>query len=197
MLMNIRKERTLVLIKPDGLMRGLIGQIIKRFEQRGLKIIGLKMVQPSRDFVARHYSGSEEWLKGMGQKALNSFEEHNVDAEKAMGTKDPLEIGRMIQQWNTDYLSSGPVVAMAIEGIYAITAVRKIIGFTIPAQADVGTIRGDYSIDSNNVANLEKRSTKNLIHAAGDESEAAHEIKHWFSDEELVNYDRCDAKAMF
>ena len=195
--MNAKNERTLVLIKPDGVMRGLIGEIIRRFEQCGLKIIALKMVQPSRDFVARHYSGSEEWLRGMGGKALNSFAECNIDAEKEMGTADPLEIGRMIQQWNVDYLSMGPVVAMAIEGTYAITAVRKIIGFTIPAQADVGTIRGDFSIDSNNIANVEKRSTKNLIHAAGDEEEAAHEIKHWFSDEELVSYERCNANVMF
>ncbi|MBC8235874.1 nucleoside-diphosphate kinase [bacterium] len=195
--MKGKNEQTLVLIKPDGVMRGLIGEIIKRFERSGLKIIALKMSQPSKDFVASHYSGSEEWLRGMGKKALNSFAEYNIDTEKEMGTSDPLEIGRMIQQWNVDYLSMGPVVAMVIEGTYAITAVRKIIGFTIPAQADVGTIRGDFSIDSNNIANVEKRSTKNLIHAAGDEEEAAHEIKHWFSDEELVSYERCDANVMF
>jgi len=195
--MKGKNEQTLVLIKPDGVMRGLIGEIIKRFERSGLKIIALKMAQPSKDFVASHYSGSEEWLRGMGKKALNSFAEYNIDTEKQMGTSDPLEIGRMIQQWNVDYLSMGPVVAMVIEGTYAITAVRKIIGFTIPAQADVGTIRGDFSIDSNNIANVEKRSTKNLIHAAGDEEEAAHEIKHWFSDADLVSYERCDASVMF
>jgi nucleoside-diphosphate kinase len=197
MLMTVKNERTLVLIKPDGVMRGLIGEIIKRFEQSGLKIIALKMVQPGKDFIAGHYSGSEEWLRGMGKKALNSFAEYNIDAEEKMGTADPLEIGRMIQQWNVDYLSMGPVVAIAIEGIYAITAVRKIIGFTIPAQASPGTIRSDFSIDSNNIANVEQRATKNLIHASGDEEEAAHEIKHWFSDEELVNYERCDASVMF
>jgi nucleoside-diphosphate kinase len=195
--MNFKNERTFVLLKPDGVIRGLIGEIIKRFEQRGLKIIALKMVKPSRDFVAKHYSGSEEWLKGMGQKTLDSFAERSINAEQAMGTADPLKIGRIIQQWNVDYLSMGPVVAMVIEGVYAITAVRKIVGFTIPAQADVGTIRGDYSIDSNNAATFERRSTKNLIHASGDEQEADHEIRHWFSDEELVSYERCDASVMF
>jgi len=195
--MEGKNERTLVLIKPDGVMRGLVGEIIKRFERSGLKIIGLKMMQPGKDFIANHYSGSEEWLRGMGKKALNSFAEYNIDAEREMGSADPLDIGRMIQQWNTDYLSMGPVVAIAIEGIYAITAVRKIIGFTIPAQADPGTIRGDFSIDSNNIANIEQRSTKNLIHASGDVEEATHEIKHWFSDEELVSYEKCDANVMF
>ncbi len=197
MVSDMKQKRTLVLIKPDGVIRGLIGEIIKRFEQCGLKIIALKMVQPDREFAANHYSGSEEWLKGMGKKALDSFAQDNIDSKKTMGTEDPLEIGKMIQQWNADYLSMGPVVAIVLEGIHAITTVRKIIGFTIPSQADVGTIRGDFSIDSNTVANIEQRATKNLIHAAGDEEEAAYEIKYWFSEDELVHYERCDTSVMF
>jgi len=194
---ELKNERTLVLVKTDAVMRGLIGEIIGRFERAGLKIVAMKMVYPGKEHAAGHYSGSEEWLKGMGNKTLDSFSQNNLDVKAIMGTDDPLEIGKMVQQWNVDYLSSGPVVALVLEGIHAIAAVRRIIGFTIPARAEVGTIRGGLSIDSNTIANIEKRATKNLVHASGDKTEAEHEIQHWFESEKILNYKRCDAHVMF
>ena len=192
-----KEERTVVLIKPDGVVRGLTGEIIRRFEQRGLKIIALKLVHPTREQAAGHYSGSNEWLSGMGQKTLDSMREAGIDVKQVMGTEDPLAIGKIIQGWNTDYLSSGPVVAMIVQGVRAIANVRKIVGSTLPAMAVPGTIRGDFSIDHSSAANTDRRSLRNLVHASGDPDEAAHEIAHWFTPEEIVAYERCDERAMF
>jgi len=192
-----KHERTVVLVKPDGVSRGLVGEIISRFEGRGLKIVAMKMVQPTRDHAADHYSGSEEWLRGMGNKTVEAFAKYGMDVVEEMGTTDTLEIGKMVQAWNVDYLAMGPVVAMVLEGMHAITTVRKIVGHTLPIMADPGTIRGDFSIDTNTAANLDKRAIRNVIHASGDPSEAAHEIKHWFRDEELVTYTRADEGVMF
>jgi len=191
------EERTVVLIKPDAVKRGLIGEIIRRFEVRGLKIIALKMVYPTREHAAKHYSGSEEWLKGMGQKTLDTFKKYGIDVKKNMGTTDSLEIGKMVQEWNVGYLSDGPIVAIILEGMHAIPTVRKLVGNTLPILADPGTIRGDLSVDTNTAANLDKRAIRNIVHASGNESESEHEIEHWFTPEEIVDYKRSDQDVMF
>lgn len=192
-----KEERTVVLVKPDGVMRGLVGEILTRFERRGLKILGLKLVYPTREHAASHYSGSDEWLKGMGNKTIETFAKYGLDLQKEMGTTDALEIGKKVQEWNVNYLSMGPVVAMVLQGMHAITTVRKIVGSTIPITADPGTIRGDFSIDTNTAANADKRAIRNIVHASGDPSEAEHEIKHWFKSDELMSYKRSDEDVMF
>jgi nucleoside-diphosphate kinase len=194
---SIKKERTLVLLKPDAVARGLVGEITKRFEKAGLKIVGMKMVHSSEEKAAGHYAGPDAWIQGMGQKTLDSFEEFGMDADEVLGTHDPLEIGRMVLDWLIDYISSGPIIAMVLEGVHAIKAVRKMVGFTIPARAEPGTIRGDLTIDSNTVSSLEKRSTKNLIHASGDPEEAAQEIAFWFDPSELFDYKRGGEEIAF
>lgn len=191
------KERTVVLVKPDGVIRGLVGEIITRFERRGLKLIAMKMMLPSEAHAAAHYSGSEEWVKGMGIKTVDTFAKYGIDTEKEMGTTDVMEIGKMVQQWNVGYLSMGPVVAMVWQGMHAITTVRKIVGSTLPILAEPGTIRGDYSVDTNTAANVDKRAIHNIIHASGDPSEAEHEIEHWFKKDEIVSYRRSDDEIMF
>ncbi len=193
----IKKEQTLVLLKPDAVARGLSGQIIARFERAGLKIVAMKMVHPTPEMADGHYAGPDEWIEGMGQKTLDSFEQFGMDVEEVLGTNDPFKIGSMVHSWLVDYVSSGPVIAMVLEGVHAITAVRRMIGFTIPARAEPGTIRGDYTIDSNTISSLEKRSTKNLVHASGDPEEAAQEIAYWFDPEEIVDYRRAGEDAMF
>ncbi len=193
----IKQERTLVLLKPDAVARGLSGQIIVRFERAGLKIVALKMLHPSPDKAGGHYSGPDDWVSGMGQKTLDSFEQFEMDVEEVLGTADTLEIGQMVRGWLIDYVSAGPVIAMVLEGVHAITAVRRMIGFTIPSRAEPGTIRGDYAIDSNTISSLEKRSTKNLIHASGNAEEAAQEIAYWFDESEIISYTRADEGVMF
>lgn len=194
---SIKKEQTLVLLKPDAVARGIVGDIIQRFERAGLKIVAMKMVHPTPEMAAGHYAGPDAWISGMGQKTLDSFEAFGMDVQAVLGTDEPHEIGTMVLGWLIDYVSSGPVVAMVLEGVHAITAVRRMIGFTIPSRAEPGTIRGDYSIDSNTISSLEKRSTKNLIHASGNPEEAEQEIAYWFSPEEIVAYKRAGEDVMF
>ncbi len=192
-----KEERTLVLIKPDAVMRGLIGEILSRFENRGLKVLAMKMVYPTHEHAANHYSGSEEWLRGMGERNLGSMAQYGLDPMQEFGTSDPLEMGKIIQQWNVSYLSMGPVVAIVLQGMHAITTVRKLIGNPLPVLAEPGTIRGDYSIDAATASSLDKRTVRNMIHASGNEEEAEAEIKHWFKDDELVSYKRADEDTMF
>jgi nucleoside-diphosphate kinase len=190
-------ERTFVMIKPDGVVRGLIGEIIGRFEKRGLKLIALKMLKPSIEHVDSHYPKDPAWIKRLGEKGFKTFHEYGVDPKEKMGTDDEMEAGTMVREWLMNYIMEAPVVAMVIEGYHSVTIVRKIVGVTTPAQAELGTIRGDYSIDSPVAANLNKRAMKNLIHASETVEEAKHEIEHWFSEEELSDYERSDHKAMF
>lgn len=190
-------ERTVVLVKPDGLKRGLAGEIIRRMEQRGLKLIACKMMTPDREKARGHYPGTDEWMAGMGRKTLETYEKYGKDPIAEMGTNDPLAIGKMVAEWNVDFLSSGPVVAMVWEGIHAIDMVRKIVGHTVPAKAEMGTIRGDFSVDSPVLANDGKRALRNVVHASGDPSEATHEIAYWFSPEELHPYKRAEEDIMF
>lgn len=192
-----KEERTFMLIKPDGVKRGLIGECVRRIEQRGLKIIAMKLVHASEEQARKHYPGSEDWLRGMGGKTLETYQKYGKDAKAELGSDDALQIGKMIYKWNTDFLTSGPVLALAISGIHAIDMVRKIVGKTIPAFAEMGTIRGDFSVDSPVLANDGKRAIHNLVHASGDPSEAEHELKHWFKTEEIHDYTRAEDEVMF
>ncbi len=119
-------ERTFAMVKPDGVQRGLIGQIITRLEQRGLKIVAMKMVKPTLEHVSNHYPQDEAWIKRLGQKGFTVFEEQGIDPKEAMGTDDLLEAGKMVRQWLMEFMTSAPVVAMVIEGVHAIDMVRKI-----------------------------------------------------------------------
>ncbi len=190
-------ERTLVLIKPDAVRRGLTGRILARFETAGLKIVALKMVVPDRDFAARHYPNTREWIEGMGKKTLQTYRDRGLDPAEEVGTDDPLRIGEMVKDWNIDYLTSGPVVACVLEGLHCIDAVRKLCGNTMPFYADPGTIRGDFSSTSAVVANALKRAVRNLIHASSTPEEASHEISHWFGDASPCVYRRADEDALY
>lgn len=191
-------ERTFAMIKPDGVQRGLIGEIVKRLEQRGLKIVAMKMIKPSLEHVNDHYPKDEAWIKRLGQKGFTVFEEQGISPKEAMGTDDLMEAGKMVRQWLMDFMTSAPVVAMVIEGVHAIEMVRKIAGSTLPSKADIGTIRGDFSVDSPVAANLNMRAVKNLIHMSETPEEAEHEIGHWFSDGEIFDdYTRTDHLAMY
>jgi nucleoside-diphosphate kinase len=191
-------EQTLVLVKPDGVKRALIGEIISRFEKRGLKVVGLKMVWVDEGMVKKHYpTNRKEWVDGIGEKTLKAYKDYGTDPKEHLGTMDPHEIGMLVCKWLVDYLTSGPVVAMILEGPHAITAVRKIAGYTYPDTAVPGTIRGDYSVDAPDLANMTKRSGMNLVHASGNAEEAKFEIELWFREPEIHKYVRADEGAMF
>ncbi|MBI5621685.1 nucleoside-diphosphate kinase [Candidatus Falkowbacteria bacterium] len=195
---NLQKEQTVVLVKPDAVKRGLIGEIISRFEKAGLKIVAMKMVWADAELVGKHYPDDRtEFLKGMGEKTLATYEKYGKDAQEGLGTMDPLAIGRMVNSWNMEFLTSGPVVALLIEGLHAIDNVRMIAGNTLPAFAAPGTVRGDFSVDSPALANANKRAVRNMMHASGNPEEAKYEAELWFHTAEIYDYQRSDEDVMF
>ncbi len=168
---NIKKEQTLVVIKPDGVQRSLIGEIIQRYERSGLKLVGLKILIPAIDQIEKHYLIDPQWPVNVGLKALASYKEKG----KTPPNTDPKKIGLIVLANLKKYLGSGPVVAMIWQGMHAVSVVRKITGSTEPRSSDVGTIRGDFTIDSYQVADTDGRAVRNLIHASS-------------SPEEILNY---------
>ncbi len=179
-----KKERTLVVIKPDGVQRTLIGEIIGRFEKIGLKLVGIKMVVLTEDFIEKHYTLNPEWRRITGEKRVKAAREKG----EKLPTEDPFEITAVILEKLKKYMTSGPVLAMVWQGAHSVELVRKITGGTEPRSSDVGTIRGDYVIDSYKMADDDGRAVRNLIHASGTVDEAEKEIKHWFKENELINY---------
>ena len=184
------------MVKPDGVRRGLVGDIISRLEQRGLKIIALKMIRPSREQIDGHYPKDQRWITRLGEKTMGTYQKYGRDAIKDMGTDKPEEIGPMVREWILNFMTSGPAVKAIIEGVHAVDMVRKLCGHTIPSVAEMGTIRGDYSVDSPALANAEKRALYNLVHASETQEEAEHEIKYWFGPEDIHDYKRSDEDVM-
>lgn len=182
--MHPKKEKTLVIIKPDGIQRTLIGEIIGRFEKIGLKIVGLKILVPTEDQVEQHYTLDPEWRRVTGEKRIKAAKEKG----EVLQTEDPHQITAVILEKLKKYLTSGPVIAMVWQGAHAVEIVRKITGGTEPRSSDVGTIRGDFVLDSYIMADNDGRAVRNLIHASGSINEANMEIDHWFQKGEIVNY---------
>jgi nucleoside-diphosphate kinase len=180
-------ERTLVLVKPDGIERNLVGEIIRRYESQGLKIVAMKMVKVSRDFAEKHYQASDQQISGMGNKTLNAARDSNRmgEVKTIFGTEDPKKIGTLLREWLVKYLVSSPVIALVLEGDNAVEHVRKITGFTDPSKAEKGTLRGDLGKDAIIWANNERRATKNLVHASGNLDEAKVEVALWFKPEDI------------
>lgn len=183
--MNYPKyEKTLVIIKPDGVQRGLIGEVIKRYERTGLKLIGLKMVIPTEELVERHYLVDPSWISKVGLKAIESYKKKGLEPP----SDNPEIIGQKVLNTLKKYFTSGPVIAMIWEGMNACSIVRKITGGTEPLTSDVGTIRGDFTIDSYEAADTTSRAVRNIIHASGSKEEAEKEINVWFNSDEILNY---------
>ena len=181
----MEQERTLVLIKPDGVSRSLVGEIISRFEKTGLKIIAMKMVQVDEELAKKHYILEENWAKNIYEKRKAVSEKEG----KPMDWKDHMELGKHIQTKNAEFLKEGPVVALALQGPHAIEVVRKMVGSTEPRQAAPGTIRGDYAVlESYALADGKSRVLRNLIHASDSVETANREISLWFTKQELYDY---------
>ncbi len=195
--MSHKQERVYIMIKPDGVAKGLIGEVLSRIEQRGLKIVALKMFQPTEKQIHDHYPKDETWIARLGEKTLGTYEKYGKDPVKELGTADKLEIGNMVRKWLVDYMVSYPLVKAVVQGPHAIDIVRKIAGDTLPYKAAVGTIRGDFSADSPAIANGEKRAVMNVIHVSETPEEAEHEIGHWFTPEEIFAYKRIGEELGF
>lgn len=194
--MHPKEEMTFLMIKPDGVRRGLIGEILRRVEQAGLKIIALEMYTPTREEIDKHYPKDEAWITRLGHKSLSTYEKYGYDPMEEMGMNKAEEIGPEVRKWLIDYMSSGPLVKMVVQGVHAVDMLRKLAGNTQPALAEMGTIRGDFSVDSAASANKDKRAIHNLIHASETAEEAAHEIEHWGMKKKLHTYKRIEEDLM-
>jgi len=181
---HISKEKTLVIIKPDGVQRSLIGEIIKRYERAGLKLIGVKLVAPTKELVESHYTVDPEWRRVTGEKTIKGYRDKGMTPP----SEDPFEITAKVLNNLKNYMSSGPVIAMVWQGAHAVKIVRKITGSTEPFVSDVGTIRGDFVLDSYQMSDADGRCVRNLVHASGSPDEAEKEIALWFKKEEIINY---------
>lgn len=179
-----------MMIKPDGVRKGLIGEIIRRFEQRVLKVVALQMFQPTLKQMDAHYPKDKAWITRVGEKTATTYQKYGYSLKKDFGTEDHFKIGQIVRGWLIKYMISAPLVRMVVQGVHAVDMVRKIVGPTIPYTAEMGTIRGDFSADSPVLANAEKRAVNNLVHASETPAEAAHEIKHWFGKELVYSYKR-------
>jgi nucleoside-diphosphate kinase len=190
-----KNERTLVIIKPDGVQRSLVGEIIKRYERTGLKLSAIKMVIPTEEMGIRHYYevGGDAWVEEVGRKARASYEKKGLKSPY----KTNKENGEAVMRSNAKYLSSGPIVAMIWQGNQAVQLVRKITGGTEPLTSDVGTIRGDFTLDSYAIADTDGRSVRNLIHASGNVEEAEKEITIWFDKMEILKYNHFQEKILY
>lgn len=181
--MDIHKQRSLVLLKPDAIQRSLVGEVISRIERTGLKIVAIKMVVATRDQIIDHYHKDDAWFLRKGTKIVENRKESGKPIEK-----EPIEYGRDIIEQNVQFMLSGPIIALVIEGGMAPIVIKKITGDTAPTLSDVGTIRGDFSIDSYEQAAVDSRAIRNILHCSENTEDAEREIKVWFTDTEIIAY---------
>lgn len=178
-----KKERTFVIIKPDGVQRSLVGEIIKRFERTGLKIAAMKFFVADEKRLWTHYNKDDAWYELKGNNTIK-----NRQAAGMVVDKPAIEYGKDIVRALVSFMSCGPVIAMVLEGNEAVGIVKKIVGATEPLSSDVGTLRGDFTLDSYNLSNIDGRAVRNLIHCSDKPEEALREIGIWFKEEEILSY---------
>jgi nucleoside-diphosphate kinase len=178
-----QKERTLVIIKPDAVQRSLIGEVIRRIERTGLKFVGFKFVVPTEEQCWKHYAKDDEWFLAKGVRIVEDRKAQGLPLEK-----DVMEYGKDIIVANVKFFTAGPVLAMVVEGNQASSIVKKLVGGTEPTTSDVGTLRGDFTVDSYALASVDGRAVRNLVHCSDNAEEAEHEIALWFDKKELIEY---------
>jgi nucleoside-diphosphate kinase len=178
-------ERTFVILKPDTIQRSLVGEIINRLERTGLKLVAAKLLTADEKRLTTHYGKDDAWYleKGTKRVALIKAAGKKVDSKRAT-----IEYGKDIIRGVVRYMQSSPVLAMVWEGNQAVAVVKKLVGTTDPTASDVGTIRGDYQLDSYTLSDAEQRGIRNLVHCSDQPAEAQREIPIWFSPEELNAY---------
>jgi nucleoside-diphosphate kinase len=187
-------QKTFLMIKPDGVRRSLIGEIIKRLETVGLKLIFAELIMATDEQARGNYPGTEQWLRGMGEKTTKGYQGDSKKIMAELGTDDTLKIGNMIYDKLVEYLTSGPMLAMVWEGNHSVEIARKIVGATRPQEADIGSIRGDFGFDSPQLAIRSGRiAMETLVHVSDSVEEAEREIKYWLKDSfRPMKYERTD-----
>ncbi len=178
-----KSERTFVIVKPDGVQRSLIGDIINRFERTGLKLVTLKLAILDEDRLWKHYNKDEAWFEKKGTNIVKDRGEAGLPIEK-----EAIEYGKDIIRALVNFMKCGPVVIMVLEGNQAVAVVKKIVGETEPTTSDVGTIRGDLTVDSYAISAIDDRAVRNLIHCSDAPEEASREIALWLTPNEILDY---------
>ena len=184
--MHPKKEKTFVILKPDAIQRGLVGEIVKRFEQIGLKIVAMKMISATEDQCLKHYNKDDAWFIKKGENIVKNLTEMGKPVEK-----EAIEYGKDVIRRLAHYMTASPVVVMIIEGNEAQAVVKRLVGGTEPSTADSGSIRGDFALDSYYICDTDERAVRNLIHCtdpADGEDAAEREVKVWFSQDEIMKY---------
>lgn len=179
-----KNERTLIAIKPEAIQRHLIGEIITRFEKRGLKLVAAKLIAPTKEQMGAHYPDDDAWYIPTGTKTLEGYKARGIEVNKT-----PIELAKDIRQRLIDHFANRPLFLMVWEGPHAAALGRKTAGATNPIAADIGSIRGDYSCESYEFADEIDRPVHTLVHASGNSEEAEDEINLWFKPEEILDYD--------
>ncbi len=190
--MHPKYERTFVILKPDAVQRTLMGEVLKRIERTGLKAVGMKMIVATRDQAAAHYGKDDAWCEKVGGRIIGDIEREGKKAQKSA-----LEYGRDILNGLLGFLTSSPIVIMAFEGNQAVGVVKKLVGGTEPLTSDVGTIRGDFTSDSYEIAGIDVRAVRNLVHCSDQVSEAERELKVWFKEGELIKYTHVGERMLY
>ncbi len=178
-----KKERTFVILKPDTIQRGLMGELLGRFERVGLKVVAMRFGVADEKLFWSHYNKDDAWFEKKGGNIVRERTEHGMSVDK-----EPIEYGKDIIRALVKFMTCGPVLMMVLEGNQAVGVVKKLVGETEPSTSDVGTIRGDYTLDSYNIAAVDDRAVRNLVHCSDIVSEAEREIGIWFTEKELLNY---------
>lgn len=186
------QERTFVILKPDTVQRSLIGEVISRFERTGLKFTAMKMFMADEARLLKHYNKDDAWFLKKGNRIIEDLQAQGLPVEK-----DAMEYGKDIIRTIVRYMTAAPVIGMILEGNQAVAVVTKLVGTTEPSTSDVGTIRGDYTVDSYGHSSFENRAVRNLIHCSESPAEAEREIALWFTEEEIMNYVTAQERIMY
>ena len=187
-----KKERTFVIIKPDGIQRGLLGEIIGRYERTGLKLVGMKFGMGDEKKFWDHYNKDDAWFLKKGTKIAEDKKAAGLPSDK-----EPIEYGKDIIRQLVKFMTSGPVLMMVWEGNQAIAVVKKITGSTEPATSDVGTIRGDLTVDSYEISAVDDRAVRNLVHCSDNPEDAKREIALWLTEADLVSYRHLQEQMLY
>lgn len=186
------QERTFVILKPDTVQRSLIGEVIKRFERTGLKCTAMKMFMADEARLLKHYNKDDAWFLKKGTRIIEDLQSQGRPVEK-----EALEYGKDIIRTIVHYMEAAPVVAMVWEGNEAVAVVTKLVGTTEPKTSDVGTIRGDFTVDSYSHSSYENRAVRNLIHCSESPEEAEREIALWFTESDIMKYITAQERIMY
>jgi nucleoside-diphosphate kinase len=186
------QERTFVILKPDTVQRSLIGEVIKRFERTGLKCTAMKMFMADEARLLAHYNKDDAWFLKKGTRFIEDLQSQGRPVEK-----EALEYGKDIIRTIVHYMEAAPVVAMVWEGNEAVAVVTKLVGTTEPKTSDVGTIRGDFTVDSYSHSSYENRAVRNLIHCSESPEEAEREIALWFTESDIMKYITAQERIMY